>query len=548
MINEPNNFSFIKEKVAEIISSGETNSKFKVKKLFETGNQGICGLFLLEKQKFVFKLSQHIDYIATHEYEIMKGLDNIAEFCPHFCRSLALIDQNVEPRHKKDANPFQIVSKYPIKQAILLEEYIEGHNLIHYVDKKKYDIVFASIKQILSAITIAQQHTSFSHYDLHSENILLEKCSPDQVNLYIFNSNSAIVVPTYGYVAKVIDFGFSYNDNINDNYATTGVSHTNIGFMSDRFDWLSDFKLFLVSISSKLKHSGKDARAERLRNIVKNIFGKLELDWKMGWDNDSESDGASSSTIDKINKMVKPTGIFKDHCYTCIDIVQSMLILPFEKKSSSELMVAYPIFLKEFGKIEKEIGSSIYKMYILKCIVDVAKTVKADYINEEKRKSAVENFKNGLKDAILSVSKFCLPKDIKYELMLCSLYSFADCVEGILHKNISKRALKKEKMYGGIIPSSSLEITKIVDANFSDTYVYNKNTVIKVYNSAEKNFREMHIESEQAEFINTMPHFIRGKFLLDMYKMGTSGALSESESSDWSSDDLSESDILGEDE
>jgi hypothetical protein len=204
--------------------------------------------------------------------------------------------------------------------------------------------------------------------------------------------------------------------------------------------------------------------------------------------------------------------------------------------------VAYPIFLKEFAKIENEIGSAIYKMYILKCIVDAAKSVKADYIDEEKRASAVETFKNKLKESILSVSKFCLPRGIKYELMLCSLYSFSDCVEGMLYKNINKRVLEKDNMYKKIIPTSALEITQIIDANFEDDYVYNENTIIKVYNSSEKTYREIKIGNEQAEFLNKMPHFIRAKFLMDMLRMGSV----KEESSDWSSNDLSESDILGE--
>jgi hypothetical protein len=543
MINDANGFYFLKQKVREIISSGGTNTKLKVKKLFDRGNQGVCGVFLLEGHKFVFKLSQYIDYIASHEYEIMKGLDDIADFCPHFCRSIALIEHDVEPRRKKNANPFEIISKYPIKQPILLEEYIDGHNLMHYIDRRKYDVVFSSIKQVLAAIVIAQKCKNFSHYDLHSDNILLEKCSADQVNLYILDDNAAIVVPTYGYMSKMIDFGFSYNDNINDNYATTGISYTDIGFMSDRFDWISDFKLFLVSVSKEIKDCGKDIRGERLRNIAKNIFGKLEIDWKTGWDKDSNSQGATVATIDKINKLVNATGIFKDHCYTCIDIIQSMLILPFEKKSSSELRVSYPIFLKEFGKIESEIGSVIYKMYILKCIVDAAKSVKADYIDEEKRSSAVEAFKNKVKDVIMSVSKFCLPKAIKYELMLCSLYSFSDCVEGILYKNIEKRVSEKVKMYKRIIPSTPLEITRIIDANFEDQYVYNVNTVIKVYDGVQKISKEMIITEDQVDFLNKMPHFIRGKFLLDIYKMESNQI---EESSEWSSKDLSESDILGE--
>lgn len=548
MINESNSFYFLKQNVSEIISSEENRANLnKVDKLFETGNQGICGIFSIDGHKVVFKVSQFIDYIAEHEYEIMKGLDNIYEFCPHFCRSVGLMTLNVEPKFKDNANPFEIVSKYPIKKSILLEEYIQGHNLFHYIGKKKGDTVFSSLKQVMASIVIAQKSKKFAHYDLHSDNILLEKCSQNQVNLYVFNNDTALVVPTYGYTPKIIDFGFSYNKNMNDNYATTGITYTDIGFMSDRLDWIADFKVLLISASKELKESNiKDSRVDILRNITRNIFGKLELDWKKGWDKDSYSKGATIATIDKINKMVKSTGIFRDHCYNCIDIVQSMLILPFERKSYSELMIAYPIFLKEFGKIEGEISSSIYKIYILKCIVDAAKNVKSEYIDEEKRSGAVEKFKISLKDSIMSVAKFCLPKTIKYELMLCSLYSFADCIEGILYKNIEKRVEKKTKFYKNIIPSSSLEFVQIIDANIEEKYKYNSDTVIVVYDSVAKSSNKICISSQQAAIINDMPQFIRSKFLLDMYK--SEMMPKKEESSDWSSDDLSESDILGEEE
>ena len=531
------NFYTLKQR---IISGLKNNGK--VLRLFENGNQGICGTFSVDGEKVVFKLSQYIDYIAEHEYEIMKGLDTISTFCPHFCRSIALFDRHIEPKPKNGANPFIIVSKYPIKKSILVEEYIRGHNISYYF-KKNQNAVFSSIKQILSAITIAQKSIGFAHYDLHSDNILLEKCPPDQVNLYIFDKEFATVVPTHGFIPKVIDFGFSYNENMNDKYATTGISYTEIGYMSDRLDWIADFKLFLVSISKEMKKiNSKDPRINTLRNIARNIFGKLDINWEKGWDNDNSGKAVSTATIDVINKMAKPSGIFKDHCYSCIDIIQSMIILPFTKKSSDELHVAYSTFLKEFNKIEKEFGSSIYKVYILKCIVDIAKKIKIDYMDDEKRPKAVEIFKNTLKGAITSIAKFCLPKGIRYELMLCSLYSVADGVEGIMYKNIEKRVAKKNKMYQNVIPKSAVEISKIVDANIEDPYVYTPNTVIVVYDGHEKCRREIKISAKQVDIINKMPHFIKAKFLMDMYR----GGESISDESSWSNSDLSESDILGE--
>ena len=58
------------------------------------GKQGLVGLLrptLTLKSdkplKFVFKISQYINYLVQHEYTVMKGLNEISPYCPHFCKS-----------------------------------------------------------------------------------------------------------------------------------------------------------------------------------------------------------------------------------------------------------------------------------------------------------------------------------------------------------------------------------------------------------------------------------------------------------------------------
>jgi hypothetical protein len=557
MINNNEGFSSLKQNIDNIIASTDYAKKFSLKTIFKTGNQGVCGLLETEDgTKAVFKCSQFIDYIAEHEFNILRGLDKLSDFCPHFCRSLGFADFDMEPKYKDGSNPFVIVSKYPIKKGVLLEEYVDGLKMNKMIKPRNLNMIFANIKQVFAAVTMAQNNQHFAHYDLHSDNILLQKCSRDDVAMYIFDDENHMLVPTHGYFPKIIDFGFAYNDSMNDNYATTGFSFTDVGYMSDRFDWIADFKVFLVSISKDIIDEVEDdERSITLRHIAKNIFGKLKLDWQTGWDKDDKKDnGPTSVVIDKLNKLVRiraERSIFRDQGYACIDIIQSMLILPLEKKDTTEMVTAYPVFLNEFRKIEKEINSSTYMLYILKRIVDSAKDVRADYIDDTKRPGAVRKFKNDVLEAISSIAKFCNPQGVKYELMMCSLYSLANCIEGMLFKYIETRVEKKTSMYKNIIPRSNIDFVNIIDVNFEDrSYKYSDKTIINVFDSTKKVHKKIFINEDQARSLNSLPASLRSDFVHELYNGKNEYVIDESdnfyseESSEWE-DDLSESDILG---
>ena len=89
------------------------------------GKQGFVGLLNLKnkngkKMKYVFKISQYINYLIHHESIIMKGLNELSPYCPHFCKSIGTILCNVDPKSKKEGNPFNVEAKYHIKKEALL--------------------------------------------------------------------------------------------------------------------------------------------------------------------------------------------------------------------------------------------------------------------------------------------------------------------------------------------------------------------------------------------------------------------------------------------
>lgn len=519
-----------------------------IERFFKTGKQGIVGNIKNKADKGLttFKVSQYINYLSEHEYSILSRLNDL-DFCFNFCKPVGLELQNVEIAPKKNTNPFTITSKYPIQKQVLLEEFVRGEKLYKFIKNGTCttETIISTAKQVLSAIAIAQQKTQFTHYDLHSDNIILKKCDTDKVVLYVLNETTAFAIPTFGYIPVIIDFGFSFIDKLNNNFLTSSLGHTEIGFTSDRFDWVADPKLFLVTLFNELKQTRRTKNVKILENVVRNMFAPLNIDWECGWDSESEI-SATDALIKYLDKSYPTKSrVFNKHACFSFDLLCSLIVLPLKEQSYSELGISYITFVKEFSKIEDEIKSSQYNLYILKCIIDSARKYMNEYISEPE--NVVKKFRLDVDSAILKVSKFCSPRKIHYEKMLCSLYNFANCASGMLFHIMKKNQRYKNEEYSKLPITGIIDIINILMTNLDDSYKYNENTVVSVVDAVNNCNKEITLNEELINTLNKSQDGIKGLMLYEFYKNNNdteNNELSDDELLNNENDDEHDNDII----
>jgi hypothetical protein len=490
------------------------------------GKQGLVGLLNPKKSKtdikskIVFKISQYINYLVQHEYSVMKGLNELAPYCPHFCKVIGTILCEVDSDCRKSGNPFEIKTKHPIEKEVLLTEYVEDSSkLYNYIKSKKIheNVLYSAIKQVLMAIAIAQRKKNFSHYDLHSYNIMMKKCDDNVVFLYVLDEDNQFCIPTYGHYPVIIDFGFSYIKDLENGPAWPSMAHTDVGFMSDRFDPIADPKLFLVTVVEELRNKRKNSKTNKFRRVLKNIFGNLKIDWDSGWDNVEEK-GASDFVTEILNDYNKDSNIFHNYDYYCIDLIQSLIILPLQEQNYKDIEVSYKAFIKEFVKIENEIGDPFYNLYILKGIIDVAREVRVDYMSKKSSNKAISYFRKSIYERINCVANYCNPKNIHFEKMLCSLLCLSKNIEGILYDVITSRMKVKEREYSKMPLQTIEQIYGAIEANIPSKYIFNKKTVVFIMNSIEEKCSRLQLTSQECDEINDMNSLSKGTFLYDIFK------------------------------
>jgi len=489
----------------------------------KSGKQGLVGLFRLKnnpKIKCIFKISQYINHLTFHEFTIMTDLQKVAMFCPHFYNPIGVISCKLNPEKRKEGNPFDIKDVLiPIQKDVLLVDYIEDsvkfHNYIKSVDIIPEKIIYSTIKQVLFAVLIAQKKVSFTHYDLHSYNIMMQKCDENQVNLYVIDNDNQFCIPTFGHNPIIIDYGFSYSKSLKSGPLWTSLTHTDVGFLSNQFDPISDPKLFLVSVAYEINQMRNTKNGRKFNRIIKNIFDPLKLDWTSGWD-DTKRKSAVECLLSKLESYNKHSNLFYNYEQFCIEIIQSLIILPLEQQNYTKMGSNYSIFLTEWKKFETLHNSDYFQLAILKDVIDSARHVRVKYFNSETRYEAIEVFKCKIDEIILKYNNKKTLK-IHYEKLLCSLFIFARNVEGFLFDQLKDITREKEKNYKKMLISSIEQIYAAIEFNIPTQCTFTENTIFNIINCETETEIQFKPQKNEIEEINKMHPISRGKVIWNYY-------------------------------
>ena len=494
-------------------------TSYTFKKSFnKNGKQGFTGI-LNDKNnnQVVYKVSQYLDHLIKHEQIISKSLTTMRQYCPHFCNYISMVKKNVDINYKdrleesveKYHNIFDIKGKYSVKVNALLLEYIQGKKMESVISNREVsdDILINTIKQVLIAIYIAQTKLNFTHYDLHSANIILKKCDVNSINLYVLSDKHSFCVPTGGYYPVIFDYGYSYCKELEGNPIYSSLAHTEVGFMTNLFDPIADSKLFLLTSSSELIQRRNSKKFVTLRNIVRNIFEPLSVDLESGWD-DMHHYAASDMIYNKVKDIEISSSLFTDKLHLCIDLIESLITLPLRNKGNTKTITkSFQMMVSEFSIIEKEINDTTKSLYVFKKMIDSCNKNKSTIYKSLKTKNktdylnAIQQFTRDIYHAIREVTSFCSPKNINFEKLLCSVLSFSKSSEKILYDTVKSQMKQKLEEYNKMKIQSPLDIFSTIEYNLPSSYKFTRNTIINVYDIPKQSNYSFQLYDQDVELL-----------------------------------------------
>ena len=485
-----------------------------------TGKQGILGLLTnrMNGKKIVYKISQYLNFVVNQEHAVMEGLNTIRDICPHFCKTYGRFKTNVISSFRQADNPFEYRRKDEhIQTDVLLMEQIEdSRKLYRYIKNENItpDIVMSLIKQTLLANIIAAEHLKFTHYDMHSNNVLVKKCPTNSVFFYIVDENRTYLTPTYGYYPIIIDFGFSFNDHCEEKPLYGALAHTDIGFIPSVYDQHADAKLFLTSVSHEMKKYKKSEVSNKFRKLITSIYKNCDIDLECGWDK-RDTPSISDQLLKKMSYQFKRSPFFKEQGHHIVDLLQTLVELPLARRQTKDnLDDMTNILVTEFLKIEKEIGSDFYNMYILKMIIESCGNHKNKYLSRDTRDEAIASFKKDILGCIDSIANFCNPK-INWEKLICCLLCLSKCIENFCYDKLKKLMAVKKTDYNHMLLRNSSEIYEAIEANIPSHFFFDKETVIYVWDCIQKKSYKTVVPFKLINILNKTHPFERGMILYE---------------------------------
>ncbi len=314
------------------------------------GVQAFVGMCEYLGEEAVYKYSRQIDYVIELEYSTTRALESLK--LPHFSKVLGM-------RTKEDGRP------------CLFMKYIPHGSLAQFILRPETPrcAILPQIYQSLAAICMYTEILGITHYDPHSDNVMMDK-TPYDIHAYKFPDGEVYAFNTHGWCPVIIDMGLSY---LPGSPTMAPISFSHHGFTPFCADKLVDTRLLLRSALNDMDDcpGTKPKMFAAYRKAFNKIFNGLDMD-ECGWfpsDTFCDVKLAISQGLPLEKSGVRASSIFDEYTleYT-LEILLSEMVPPFRYREAT-LEKDFMLFYAEWIEIENTIRNGRKELQFLKDVL-----------------------------------------------------------------------------------------------------------------------------------------------------------------------------------
>lgn len=481
----------------EILKNCKTMANFMFEKRFTGDNvQGACGMLTIDdfgkdeqvenqdcrelitdfKTNLVFYKYGNNGYnctLARQEFVVAENLMRTCSHIPNFLRPILYIKNHFVLKSKCD-NPFDL-NKNKSKNNIacvdvVIFEYINYSATFLKILKNKTitpNFVDSIIMQVCLAVICAQQNSGFVHNDLHANNIVLIKCDKNLKLLYRVNicgKEKLFLVPTYGYIPIIIDYGYSYSDEC-ENMSLECASADNYGLITYQRDKLSDFIRFFVVVCNNYN--------PKLSYNIRNILLKCPISMRDGWEKIIKKDTASYIENIFID-VITPEVFKKDKKFYLqqLQLLMRNIILPIKFNETYEnvnLKRELSLFFSEWIDVDKWLTYNYEKIYVFR-----------EFLDSLRKK---ENVKESIHKSMYNILGKTIHVQTNWKLLNYYMNRCVGAIQNIMYDKINiLNEKRKEKLYKELHSGEHM-FMKIVDCiNKKISHLYDTDIILLIDN------------------------------------------------------------------
>ena len=546
------------------------HSRFKVKKLLLTEKDRLSTVGTLktseDEPEIVWKVSCYFDYNTVAEYTILNQLNEMLDWCPHFTKSYGMEVLPVHPRIRdqprgslpfdmsdvkketpkkgKKAKKVKKVKKNGVcgepspgkgkitvddsekpeesrsnnvkwcKNEFIFQEYVESD----YGSARKYFTecnpgngeIYSVMQQVSIALLFSQDYCKFTHYDLHSDNVLVRPTEFPH-KLYICdNGKDSLYVKTFGVEPVIIDTGYSYSSAINGQPLDMCTHNIHLGYTTHTFDKHYDLRMWLLNVIEDYPNREKKM-AEKLDGYFskyKDIYRRHHMTPHGWFRSESDMDGINEHLRDIIERRAPNRSILCTKTSDTLLCIGHLITVPLEpneiheeeteEESEAHFKRLWAAISKNFWTCENKLGGVNIRMYFWKCVLEYARGSK-------------EEFSQKCLDFLSEYSIKITPGSVDFDLIYDSLHEFADRYKTLLlefYERISKVRAKEEGF-----TKTPFDIVKLMEYVYRTTEKIETGEIVRVHSMKHRKSFDLALTPDQLTEANSLNSKKRAKFL-----------------------------------
>lgn len=479
-----------------------------------------------------------------NELELMNSIKNIINISPNFCLPYGNIRKMMLMEYAGD---------------VTMKEYFQS---VHGDENK----IFSCILQVIMALYYANERYSFTHYDMHTDNIHLIRCNKNVVFIYKINGEY-LYVPTYGYIPVILDYEFGYTRKLEGNPLRVNVRNIDAGFLKVIPSKYTDLKVFLCNVSydlitNEIDDTSSESEIEipldddddldainielldteeeipvrkevnhDFRDYVVNSLSSLDIDYKSGLNNYEETNDFplimynTFENIININISHDDNKLFSEN-FT--DVIQEILTLStlgeIKKARKDTAKISLKIVLKEFGKIQKCTKDKEMAFRMLKDLIDVITVIKDKFIKNRKKKY-IEYVSCEFLYRVDKYAKFVNPTNLKYENLIIAMIGLSRYFSYSLYRCVSRMKNAEKELCDEIELLNFIKAFKNIKNKYVKDYTFTPETIVYLWSYDDKDngntiLKREFKKSKYYNLLNTVEEEKIGKLLYNIVVRG----------------------------
>lgn len=443
---------------------------YEVDHKFSATSQGKTGI-LIKKDgtKVVYKTGLSQTHTVKHEYRVVKEL-NEKVGGPHFVRVQGIVRDKISC----GLDPFQKGGRRCDSDVIFYDYVKANTTFTKLISRSSLNIIYSCCLQILTALQAARR-INFSHNDIHSDNVLVRNCHYSSVFLYQLSEERTLLIPTYGVVPVIIDYGYSHSNIVRRDRNMFSLEHVDKGYTPHILADMTDSRQILVSLGYDL-----DRRNEPfIKNFALKNFPDKGLDLKTGWTSDKTVTppvyigieiGLVIEPILKLNSISRirqntifdcTTGKARNNLLDVSHILTSLVTLPYEDFGNGHLQDVIYEFVVEFMKLEAYTDLVDMKWLMLRTLVDASYATKKEPDVKRSYAAFMKFFHAAMNRNLPSL----VTTDVNFSIIFSSLRVLAERLSTVLFRLTAKTKIPTysrsswdllEELYDKICPKIEL--------------------------------------------------------------------------------------------